>query len=58
MATILAKDEFELDGFRMVIEERSGICFDDSRERFFSSRIQEYLQERKLASGADLMKRL
>ena len=52
----MAKDEFELDGFRMVIEERSGICFDDSRERFFSSRIQEYLQERKLASGADLMK--
>ncbi|MGE5325533.1 MAG: CheR family methyltransferase [Deltaproteobacteria bacterium] len=56
MATISAKDEFELDGFRTVIEERSGICFDESRERFFSSRIQEYLQERKLASGADLMK--
>ena len=56
MATALAKDELGLDGFRRLIEERSGICFDDSRERFFSSRIQECIQERKLATGADLMK--
>jgi chemotaxis protein methyltransferase CheR len=49
------KDEHELGGFRALIEQRSGICFDSSRERFFSSRLHDYIRERGLGSGADLM---
>jgi hypothetical protein len=31
----------ELSEIRMLIEERTGICFDESRERFFSTRVKE-----------------
>ncbi len=31
--------EHELNEIRMLIEERTGICFDESRERFFSARV-------------------
>jgi chemotaxis protein methyltransferase CheR len=48
-------DEFELDSFRALIEQRSGIHFASSRERFFSTRIQEHFQSKGLASGSDLM---
>jgi chemotaxis protein methyltransferase CheR len=45
----------ELDSFRTLIEQRSGIRFDSSRERFFSSRVREHIEEKGLASWADLM---
>ncbi len=35
--------EHELSEIRMLIEERTGICFDESRERFFSTRVREHL---------------
>ncbi|MFZ0964304.1 MAG: protein-glutamate O-methyltransferase CheR [Terriglobia bacterium] len=48
----------ELEDFRALIEERSGICFDSSRERFFQTRVLEHLQEKKMASVAELMRKV
>jgi chemotaxis protein methyltransferase CheR len=46
----------ELSELRVLIEERSGIHFDDSRERFFSTRVREYLTSKRLGSCADLLR--
>ena len=48
--------ESELDEIRALIEHRSAILFDSSRERFFSTRLHEYLEEKKLASGSELLR--
>jgi chemotaxis protein methyltransferase CheR len=48
--------EHELSEIRALIETRSGILFDGSRERFFSTRISEHLHEKKLAHGTDLLR--
>src|SRR5262245_2532122 len=48
--------DHELSEIRGLIETRSGILFDDSRERFFSSRVREHVQARKLAHGTDLLR--
>jgi chemotaxis protein methyltransferase CheR len=48
--------EHELSEIRGLIETRSGIFFDDSRERFFSSRVREHVEARKLAHGTDLIR--
>jgi chemotaxis protein methyltransferase CheR len=56
MTLMTITDDLELDGFRALIEKRSGIRFDMSRERFLSTRIREHLQHRGLGSGADLMR--
>jgi len=48
--------EHELSEIRGLIEKRSGILFDSSRERFFSSRVREHLEARKLAHGTDLLR--
>ena len=48
--------EHELSEIRMLIEERTGICFDESRERFFSARVREHLAAQKLASGTELLR--
>jgi chemotaxis protein methyltransferase CheR len=53
-ATAARLTESELDEIRMLIEQRSAILFDASRERFFSTRVREYLEEKKLASGTEL----
>lgn len=47
--------EPELDQIRTLIEHRSAILLDSSRERFFSTRLREYLEEKGLASGTDLL---
>jgi len=47
--------ESELDQIRMLIEQRSAILFDSSRERFFSTRVRSHLAEKKLASGSELL---
>ena len=47
--------ESELAGIRTLIEHRSAILFDSSRERFFSTRIREYVDEKGLAGGTDLL---
>jgi chemotaxis protein methyltransferase CheR len=46
--------ESELGEVRALIEQRSAILFDASRERFFSTRVHEFLEEKSLASGAEL----
>src|ERR1700722_3125236 len=46
--------ESELDDIRTLIEQRSAILFDASRERFFSTRIREYIEEKDIAGGAEL----
>lgn len=48
-------DEANLDEIRALIEQRSGICFDSSRERFFATRVREHLQQKGLESPAELM---
>lgn len=48
--------ESELDEIRTLIEQRSAILFDASRERFFSARVREFLEEKSLASGTDLLR--
>ncbi|MGH9683346.1 MAG: CheR family methyltransferase [Candidatus Acidiferrales bacterium] len=48
----------ELDEIRGLIEQRSAILFDASRERFFSTRVREHLEERGLASGTVLLRQI
>jgi chemotaxis protein methyltransferase CheR len=48
--------EHELSEIRMLIEERSGIHFDDSRERFFSMRVKEHIHAKKLDRGTGLLR--
>jgi len=48
--------EHELSEIRMLIEERTGICFDESRERFFSARVKEHLRAKGLDRGTDLLR--
>jgi chemotaxis protein methyltransferase CheR len=48
--------EHELSEIRMLIEERTGICFDESRERFFFTRVQEHLRAKELEHGTDLLR--
>ena len=48
--------EHELSEIRMLIEERTGIHFDESRERFFSTRVREHLRERGFSRGAELLR--
>ncbi len=48
--------EHELSEIRMLIEERTGICFDESRERFFSTRVREHLRVKRMERGADLLR--
>jgi chemotaxis protein methyltransferase CheR len=48
--------EHELSEIRMLIEERTGICFDESRQRFFSTRVREHLRAKNFAHGTDLLR--
>ena len=48
--------EHELSEIRMLIEERTGICFDESRERFFSTRVLEQLRVKGMERGTDLLR--
>ena len=50
--------EYELDEIRALIERRSGILFDASRERFFSTRVREHMAAKHLANGTTLMRKL
>ena len=50
--------EHELSEIRMLIEERTGICFDESRERFFSTRVREHLRAKGLQRGMDLLRNM
>ncbi len=56
MAGLVTVSEHELSEIRGLIETRSGIHFDDSRERFFSTRVVEHVESRKLTHGTDLIR--
>jgi chemotaxis protein methyltransferase CheR len=43
---------------RSLIEQRSAIQFDASRERFFSTHIHDYIEEKGLAGAAELLSRI
>ena len=58
MTSPVLVSETDLNELRQLIEQRSGIRFDSDRERFFSGRIREHAQERKLGGSGDLMKRI
>lgn len=48
--------DHELSEIRMLIEERTGICFDESRARFFSTRVKDHLRAKGLERGTDLLR--
>jgi len=48
--------EHELSEIRMLIHERTGISFDESRERFFSTRVREYMQAKGHKRGTELLR--
>ena len=48
--------EADLQEIRNLIESRSGILFDSSRERFFSNRVVEYMQEKGLYTLHDFLR--
>jgi chemotaxis protein methyltransferase CheR len=53
-----ASTEPGLDEVRTLIERRSGIHFDSSRERFFSTRVREHMDERDIAGRSELLRRI
>jgi chemotaxis protein methyltransferase CheR len=55
-ATTAKLTEEELDEISALIEQRSAILFDSSRERFFSTRVREYLEEKGLGNGTELLR--
>jgi chemotaxis protein methyltransferase CheR len=55
-ATSAKLTEEELDEISALIEQRSAILFDSSRERFFSTRVREYLEEKGLGNGTELLR--
>lgn len=57
-ATAAKLTDSDLDGIRTLIEQRSAILFDSSRERFFSVRVREYIEEQNAGSGAELLQRV
>jgi chemotaxis protein methyltransferase CheR len=48
--------EHELSEIRMLIEERTSIRFDESRERFFSTRVREHMAKKGHVRGTDLLR--
>lgn len=48
--------DHELSEIRSLIEQRSGVHFDDSRERFFSTRVREHMVLLNLVHGAELLR--
>jgi len=46
----------ELSEMRALIEQRSGIHFDDSRERFLIARVREHMADKRVAHGTDLLR--
>src|ERR1700678_4321228 len=56
--TTVRLSESELDEIRTLIEQRSAILFDASRERFFSTRLLDFIEEKHLNSGTELLRHI
>lgn len=50
--------EHEVSEIKALIEKRSGILFDSSRERFFSLRVREHMDAKRVTHGTDLIRLL
>jgi chemotaxis protein methyltransferase CheR len=50
--------EHEVRELQLLIEQRSGIVFDDSRERFLTSRVVEHMQRKHLTYGMELLRKV
>lgn len=48
--------EHELSEVRALLESRSGLLFDGSRERFFVGRVREHIAAKRMAHGSDLLR--
>jgi chemotaxis protein methyltransferase CheR len=48
--------EHEVRELQLLVEQRSGIVFDDSRERFLTARVVEHMQRRRLTYGVELLR--
>src|SRR5260370_5195495 len=48
--------DHEFNEIQALIEGRSGILFDSSRERFFSMHVREHMRDRRLANGSELLR--
>jgi chemotaxis protein methyltransferase CheR len=48
--------DHELSEIRMLIEERTGIHFDESRERFLSTRVREHMHDRGYTRVSELLR--
>jgi chemotaxis protein methyltransferase CheR len=46
----------EVREMQLLVEQRSGIVFDESRERFLTSRVVEYMQRKHLTYGMELLR--
>jgi chemotaxis protein methyltransferase CheR len=57
-AIAAAKTEPEMDDIRALVERRSGIHFDASRERFFATRVREHADARTMAGCGELLRRI
>jgi chemotaxis protein methyltransferase CheR len=50
--------DHELQEIRALIEQRSGILFDETRERFFRPRVLSHIEEKSLGNGSELLRAL
>jgi chemotaxis protein methyltransferase CheR len=48
--------DHEVRELQLLVEQRSGIVFDDSRERFLTSRVVEHMQRKRLTYGMELLR--
>jgi chemotaxis protein methyltransferase CheR len=55
-ATAARLTDSEADEIRTLIEQRSAILLDASRERFLSARVSEFIEEKKLGTGTELLR--
>ena len=46
----------EVRELQLLIEQRSGMVFDESRERFLTSRVVEHMQRKRLSYGMELLR--
>ena len=55
-STAVQLTEAELLEIRILIEQRSAMHLDQSRERFFQSRVRHYAEEKNFADGSELLR--
>ena len=48
----------DLNEIRTMIEQRSAVHLDESRERFLMTRVREYTEEKSLSSGSELLQHI